>query len=149
MDSSSISETLSLVQRVIGLGKKATNIQYEEALLAAREALVIQGQENLKLKEENLGFKEELKKKDDFILEKSVMWLKKDTEKNQPFCPVCLVNGKEIPLSRTWARRKKEETLWHCPNKECNQSFNPWDYEEPDGGGIVVGGSMFNYPEQY
>lgn len=130
MDPASVNETLSLVQKVIKLGKKATNLQYEEALLAAREAMFTFKENNLKLKEETQNLKAIVKKKDDFLLYKGVRWKKEDTTQDQPYCPVCYQKNLEMPLQPD-DRNKKEQTWWRCPNTECKQAYNPWNYHEP------------------
>ena len=131
MDSSSVNATLSLIARIMQLGKKATNVQYEEAIQAAREAILQQKELNLNLREENAALKEKLSTVDDFNLDKSVYWQSSDTERDQPFCPACYAAGKKIPLQKTWEKRDKKQTLWHCPDKACNATYNPWDHEEP------------------
>lgn len=146
MDTSSINNALSLVQKVIGLDKKATNLQYEEALLAAREALFAIGQENLKLKKENVRLSEALKLKEGLILDMGVLWKAGDEKKEQPYCPVCYSQGRQIPLQKRWPTRDKTQTEWKCPDKKCGGYFNPWDFEE--GSSIAVGG-RFNYPDAY
>jgi hypothetical protein len=96
------------VQQVIRLGKKATNLQYEEALQAAREALFLQKESNLALAEENLDLQQQLKaieQKED--LSKYVKfyegsyWLIKDDNPDGPNCTACWVDrNKLVRLNR-------------------------------------------------
>lgn len=132
MDESAANATLSLIARVVALGKKATNVQYEEALQAAREVILQQKELNLNLRDENRAIKEKLAMAEEFVLGKSVRWKKEDADLDQPFCPACYAKGQTIPLQKTWEGRPKTQSLWSCPNKSCGATFNPWDYKEPD-----------------
>lgn len=130
MDTGPINDTLSLITRVMKLGKKATNVEYEEVIQAAREAILQQKEINLNLRDENRTLKEKLAMTDEYVLEKSVYWEKEDVERDQPYCPACYATGKKIPLQRLWSKRVKTQTLWLCPDKNCNVAYNPWDHDE-------------------
>lgn len=122
MDPGAISTSISLIQKVIKLGKKATNLQYEEALLAAREAIFDLREQNIALKEENRRLNEVAARKDktDFDSQAGVYWLKNDTEKQRPICPRCMEKeGVLISLN------VKSSGLPDCP--ECKSYFNPYD----------------------
>lgn len=133
MDSGAINDALTLITRIISLGKKATVVQYDEAMQLAREAILQQKEMNLDLRDENRQLKEKLAMEQEYVLERSVYWEKSDTEQNQPFCPACYASGKKVPLQRLWEKRDKTQTLWTCPDKKCNSTYNPWDHEEPSG----------------
>ena len=96
MDSTGILDTMNIIQKVVRLGNKATNLQYEEALLAARETIVNLREENLVLKEENAM----LKTSDDI---KNQMKHGKGGEfwyDSRPHCSGCMGSkNKLIPLS--------------------------------------------------
>lgn len=47
MDPGSANEALTLIARVVALGKRATYVQYEEALQTAREVILQQKELNL------------------------------------------------------------------------------------------------------
>lgn len=82
------------------------------------------------LREENKDLKEKLAVAEEYVLDKSVRWKKDDAEREQPFCPVCYAKGRIIPLQKLWEGRPKTQSLWHCPNKDCDKTFNPWDHQE-------------------
>jgi hypothetical protein len=132
MDPAAANDALALIARVIKLGRQASNIQYEEAINAARAAILQQKGLNLDLKDENRTLREKLAKSEDYVLDKSVHWKKEDENRDQPFCPVCFAKGREIPLQKTWEGRVKSQSLWSCPDKSCTGLFNPWDYKEPE-----------------
>ncbi|HSH55325.1 MAG TPA: hypothetical protein VK983_00705 [Candidatus Limnocylindrales bacterium] len=125
MDPASVNDTVSLVQNVIKLGKRATNLQYEEALLAARETIFSLREENQSLKEANSALREQVKNKIEFILEDSVYWSVEDTAKKQPFCPACYADGKIMPLEPR--RQNTKQTSFRCPLNTAHHS-NPYDY---------------------
>lgn len=137
MDSSSISGTIGLISKVINLGKKATNLQYEEALIAARELLVSQGAENLELKEKLLNLQKKVDLENSYHLSTGVYWHKTDTDLYQPFCPPCYASGRVMPLQPLYAQREKSQTKWICPDKNCKADFNPWGHKEPSRSGTV------------
>ena len=135
MDASGVNETLNRggLQKVISLGKRATNLQYEEALQAARETMLALREKNVGFKEENEQLRDLLKNKEEYILDKGVYWQKNDKEQNQPFCPVCYSKGKITPLQKHREGKDKKQSPWSCPAKDCSKGlYNPWDYKEPD-----------------
>lgn len=131
MDTGAINNALTLTTRVIQLGKRATHVDYEEALQAAREAMLEQKELNLNFRDEIRELKEKLQVAGEYRLDKSVYWAKEDINREQPFCPACYSVGKIVPLQKSQEKRDKTQTWWHCPNKNCNASLNPWDYQEP------------------
>jgi len=130
MDPGSVNDALTLIARVVALGKRATHVEYEEALQTAREVILKQKEINLDLREENRDLKEKLTVAKEYILDKSVYWKKDDTNQDQPFCPSCYAKGKIVPLQKLWEGRPKTQSPWRCPNKECGTTFNPWDHKE-------------------
>lgn len=132
MDQSGINDTLTLLQRLIRAGKKAVNIDYEEVLQSARTAIIELKEENINLKETISRLKIALNRHDDFIADKGVMWLKKEKVQNQPYCPICYAKELNIMLQpiNGWSNIKNSK--WHCYNKQCGQTFNPFNYTEPD-----------------
>lgn len=107
VDSAGVTATISLVQQVISLGKRATNLQYEEALLAAREALFTQREKILELSEDNSDLKKKvtnLKEVEDISknieFHKGAYWIKNDKgEMIGPNCTACWVDrGKLLRL---------------------------------------------------
>jgi hypothetical protein len=128
----SVNDTLTLITRVRGLSKKATHIEYEEALQAGQATIIdLNGQLGL-VKDEKNKLTEKLRRQRSFFAEKGVMWRKLDKEKEQPFCPVCYAKDLDIPLQPVRGWRAAKNTEWSCPNPDCQADFNPWDYEEPD-----------------
>ncbi len=119
MDPSSINETVNLVQRVIKLGKKATNIQYEEALLAAREVIFDLREENLSIKEELNVLNKKLKKQEEVKFSDGVYWFKSDKAKKRPLCPRCY--EKESTVITLYLQRG---FMPSCP--ECKNTFDPY-----------------------
>lgn len=132
MDPTVINDTLALITRVVGLGKKATHLDYEEALQAAREAILQQKELNLNLRDENRSLKEKLVAAEEYVLERGVYWEAGDTERDQPFCPSCYSKGNIVPLQKLWNGYDKKQSPWTCPDAKCKATFNPWDYKEPE-----------------
>lgn len=127
MDSNGINDALDLIQRTLKLGKRATNIQYEEALQAAREAIVVQKELALRYREENRELKEKLTIAEDFTLDKHVYWASSDNDRTQPFCPACMAKNMKMPMEPTYKNTK--DSGFTCPNKECGHYSDPWDWE--------------------
>lgn len=132
IDSSSAVNAFELISHVVNLGKKATQVQRSEALLAARELLVEQREENLKLTEEIFKLRKVLDRKKNFIKKMGVVWEKDDKNFDQPYCPVCFAKNLEVMLQMACDGRIKEQTLWKCPNSDCNSLYNPFNWEEPE-----------------
>lgn len=130
MDPANITQTITLVKHAIDASKSLSNLEIKDALIAAREALNDQREANLALQEQNQLLAEKLKTKNTYLLERSVYWEARDESREQPFCPVCYVKDRIVPLQRLWTKRDKKQTLWHCPDSACNATFNPWDWEE-------------------
>lgn len=127
MDSNGINDALALIQRTLKLGKRATNIQYEEALQAAREAIVDQKELVLNCREENRELKEKLTIVKDFTLDKHVYWASNDHDRTQPFCPSCMAKGLKMPMEPTYKNTK--DSGFTCPNQECGHYSDPWDWD--------------------
>ena len=120
MDSSSVADTISLIQRVVKLGKKATNIQYEEAVIAARELILELREQNLALKEENAELAGQKDIGDDLKRDDNNPWLVLlgDSDPVARYCMLCWDKDKEL------IRLYPDDNGWHEKHcKRCDQDF--------------------------
>ena len=125
MDPAGVNDALTLVQTVIKLGKRASNVQYEEALIAAREAIIEQKRINLDLRESNMDLGEKLKllqgsldKKASLHPEPDHVWLVLDGDEDasRRYCQVCYYDkDKLIPLNAPNKSREYYEGQRYCP----------------------------------
>ncbi len=111
IDAGGVNEAISLTQRVIKLGKSATNIQYEEALLASREAIFELREENLRLREENQAMKQSLEKIEAgkvLTFAEGHNYLIDPENPKRHLCPLCSKkHSAPIPLDGTFCRQCK------------------------------------------
>lgn len=99
MDPGSVNDALTLITRVTALGKRANHVQYEEALMAAREEILKYKELNIMLREENLS----LKNDSQFVIEKGCGWLvDKDDSHSPKYCVSCKsAEGRLHPLQKS------------------------------------------------
>jgi|GEM_PF-1610029 len=124
MDTASIVPLITMIKAAINVADGLKNIEVKNALIAASEALQQQREQNLALREELLTLKTKLGIKENYVLDKSVYWLKNDTSQEQPFCPACMAKGLEVPMEPSNRTRPKESVV--CPNKDCKNMSDPW-----------------------
>lgn len=124
-------DSVELVKLALDAKISLATAEDKEKLADAKLALADLKELIAGLKEENQTLMANLKKREDFELDLGVYWAKSDTEKGQPYCPVCFVKGREVPLQKQWAARQKSQSRWSCPDSSCKSVFNPWDHKEP------------------
>lgn len=102
MDVSGANDALTLIARVTALGKRATHIQYEEALMAARQEILKYKEENLTLREAALERSEQLK----LISVKGNAWLVDPSDLDGPhYCKSCYTaENRVVPLDGSFCR---------------------------------------------
>ena len=123
MDSAGINASIALVQKVISLGKKANNLDFAEALMAAREALLAQKEENINLREEKSALQALVSKQRKILPEKNHEWLidAEDKDVDRRYCPLCFYDrDKLIPLDHPYTSDEGETTRY-C--KGCSQDY--------------------------
>ena len=136
MDTSAVNSAIALVQNVIKLGKKATNLQYEEALLVAREALFGQRELNLQLSEKNLELKQKVKEleatkelSEEVEFAGEGYWQKTKDGWHGPCCTACWIDHKKLfRLSRIQVGQMN----WNCPSCKANYSYKVLDKHPED-----------------
>jgi hypothetical protein len=127
MDIRGINATIDLVQKVIKLGKQATNLEYEEALLAARESLFDLREQNLRVKEDKEKLQAKIKSlesKAKIHPEKGHEWIyvEADEDESRRYCPHCYYSDDRlIPLNKPYARHGSGIIERQCP--KCIKSF--------------------------
>lgn len=124
-------DSVDLVKSALDAKVALATAEEKEKLADAKLALADLKQMIADLKESNQSLEEQIKKKDDFVLEKSVYWATKDLDKDQPYCPACYSKGSIVPLQKNYDGVDKTQSRWSCPIKNCDASYNPWDYKEP------------------
>ncbi len=119
MDTQGFNEAISLISRVVKAGKKATNIQYEEALNIAREQLNILKSENIQLNEELTDLKKRADIEGRIIKKPSEEWIMLENDKSEAsYCLYCL--EKEGKLFTLQVRRDYG-SQFICRN--CDKEF--------------------------
>lgn len=124
-------DSVELVKSALDAKIAIATAEDKEKLADAKLALADLKEMIADLKDENQTLTANLKKREEFYLELGVYWAKSDGDKEQPYCPVCFVKGREVPLQKQWAARPKNQSKWNCPDSNCKSSFNPWDHKEP------------------
>lgn len=121
----------------VKIAQKADNIELVQKILDIQEAALdmqekIQTKNEIieKLNKQNEELRLKLETKGEYILDKSVYWRHDDKDRMQPYCPTCYAKNKIMPLQKTWDGEQKNHSRWHCPDKSCGSSFNPWDFNE-------------------
>lgn len=125
-------DSVDLVKSALDAKIALANAEEKERLADAKLALADLKELIADQKDEIHLLKEQIKKKADYTLNKSVYWQSSDKDMEQPFCPACYSKEKIVPLKKTWEGRPKEQSIWDCPEKNCGAVYNPWDYKEPD-----------------
>mgnify|MGYP001424837235 CR=1 FL=1 len=126
-----VNDAIGLVKSGLEVQVSLATAEQKELLADAKNALADIKFELADLKELNASLRDNIKLKEEYLLDKGVNWKQEDTGFDQPYCPVCYTKGKIVPLQKTFDGRNGQETPWHCPDTKCNASFNPWNHEEP------------------
>jgi DNA-binding protein H-NS len=145
----SANDSVNLVKAALDAKTALATAEEKEKLADAKLALADLKELIAELKENNQLLAQQLKERDDFVLDKSVRWLKSDSNQDQPFCPVCYAKGNIVPLQKTWEGRGKTQSIWNCPNKDCNATFNPWDHVENSSGVVESSPGFFSRNDMY
>lgn len=131
----------------VTVARNAGNLELSLKLAALADDLMDKQTQINKLEAENTKLKEQLKRKNDFVSEKSVYWLKSDTERKQPYCPNCYANGKEMLMQPD--RQNTTQTVFRCPNPDCKHVANPYDYHHTGVANAHRSNRYFDPTERY
>lgn len=145
-----INDTIATVKTGLDVQVHLATAEEKERLADAKLALADIKLEVAELKSRINDLEDKLRIKDNFILNRGVRWSIEDEAENQPYCPVCYSANRIIPLQKDWDGAPKEGTRWHCPEKTCSASYNPWDFKEEDSTSFGEShGSLFSLHDRY
>lgn len=138
-----VSASFDLLKKALEVKSELNRAEDRELVILAKEALLDVKEKMLELRSENLSLQSKLSIKAAYVLDQAVYWKSKDDLRHRPYCPNCMSNGIERPMSPS--KQGTNVTYFYCPNKECSFGRNLNGYEPP----MVhsVGGSI--YPTEF
>ena len=129
-----INDAYQVVKNGLEVEIRLATVEQKDLLANAKLALVELKDQIADLKDKNTALNEKLKKRDTYVISKSVYWLNTDTEENQPYCPACYANDRIVPLY-PYDRKSPKNDGWGCPG--CKQGYSPFGEDHDVLGGII------------
>lgn len=94
--------------------------QYQKILETQKELLEMQ-KKIQELEKENSELREKLKIKENIFFENNAYWLKKDEQKDGPFCTKCWDKDRYLIRMRFYAAQNWSRAHYDCP--ECKNTY--------------------------
>ncbi len=114
-DLSNLTAALSALGSLVGLASKANTVEFNQQVIEVQKSLLALQSDVTKLLDENRNLKEQLEMERSYSFHHSVNWKKQqDGSEFGPLCPVCLSEGKVLPLQLRARMRNRPAFSFEC-----------------------------------